>query len=391
MPSITRRAALIGAGATAASFVVSPALAAELGAESLTEGVENAVLESIAAGGAPGVQIGIAQRETMLVERGFGMANLETGTLMTGESILRIGSLTKQFTAAGAFKLSGRGLLDLDAPVSEVLPAFAEKPAFSARELIHHTAGLHDGDVAKPADPYAAPPTQVDLAGAIAAQEQLFDFNPGTAWLYSNANYIVLGALIEQVTGQSLPEAMRTLLFEPLGLSHTAFDSSGDIVSGRASAYVPIDAPEGGYRNGPLVEVAETGGAGAMRSTVGDLCRWHHALMSGEVLDRRGLDAMLAPGRLRDGRLSGDNRFSPDDANYGDTQYAGGLLVTGPSEPRRSILHYGYIYGFSALLQTWIDDGLTLAVLCNCDPGPALPFRGVRRAVVARYLDGTES
>lgn len=387
MTSITRRAALLGGAVTAASLAVSPSLAAEQGAEPHSDRVESAVLESIASGGTPGVQLGIARNGTMLVERGFGMANLETAAAMTGESVLRIGSLTKQFTAAATFKLAGQGLLDLDGPVSDILPAFAEKPAVSARELIHHTAGLHDGDVAKPSDPYAAPSAQLDLAGAIAAQEQLFDFDPGTAWLYSNANYIVLGALIEQVTGQNLPEAMRALLFEPLELSHTAFDSSGDIVPGRASAYVPSEAPEGGYRNGPLVEVAETGGAGAMRSTVGDLCRWHHALLSGEFLDRNCLDAMLAPGRLRDGRLSGEHRFSPDDANFGDTQYAGGLLVTGPSEPRRSILHYGYIYGFSALLQTWIDDGLTLAVLCNSDPGPALPFRGVRRAVVSQYLE----
>lgn len=388
MTSITRRAALFGGAATTASLALSPSLAVELEAELSTDRVESAVLESIANGGSPGVQIGIARHGVMLVERGFGMANLETGTAMTGESILRIGSLTKQFTAAGAFKLAGQGLLDLDAPVSDTLPAFDGKPAFSARELIHHTAGLHDGDIARTPDPYAAPPTQVDLASSIAAQGQLFDFEPGSAWLYSNANYIVLGALIEQVTGQSLPMAMQALLFEPVQLAHTAFDSSGDIVPGRASAYVAVEAPAGGYRNGPLVEVAETGGAGAMRSNVGDLCRWHHSLLSGIAIDRRCLAAMLAPGRLRDGRLSGENRFSPDDANYGDTQYAGGLLVTGSSEPRRSVLHYGYIYGFSALLQTWLDDGLTLAVLCNCDPGPALPFRQVRRAVIAHYLDG---
>lgn len=390
MAPITRRDAMLGGAAVAGSLAVRPLRAADAGdgvSGPVDDAVEAAVQESIAAGGAPGIQIGIARAGTMLAERGYGMANLETGTAMTGDSILRIGSLTKQFTAAAAIKLGSQGVLDLNASIGEVLEAFSAKPPVSALELIHHTAGLHEAEEGGPVHPDGAASTQIDLANAIAAQEALFDFAPGKAWLYSNSNYIVLGALIEQATGKPLAAAMHDLLFAPLALSHTALDSTGDVVPGRASGYSPSEASEGGYRNGPPVEVADSGGAGAMRSTVADLCRWHHELLAGQVLDRRGLETMLAPGRLRDGRLSGENRFSPDDASYGDTQYAGGLLVTGPSEARRTILHYGYFYGFSALLQTWLDDGLTLAVLCNCDPGPALPFRGVRRAVIARYLD----
>jgi len=81
--------------------------------------------------------------------------------------------------------------------------------------------------------------------------------------------------------------------------------------------------------------------------------------------------------------VSGANRFSPNDANYGDVNYACGLLVSGPSDPNPSILHYGFISGFSAALQTYLRDQVTFVALCNADPNPGLPFRDIRRAVVA--------
>jgi len=87
----------------------------------------------------------------------------------------------------------------------------------------------------------------------------------------------------------------------------------------------------------------------------------------------------MTPGRLRDGSLSGSKRFSPGDAVMGDTQYGMGLLLPPPVESHRSILHYGVIEGFVSCLETYVDMDLTLAVLCNADNGPGLPFRGIRK------------
>jgi D-alanyl-D-alanine carboxypeptidase len=95
---------------------------------------------------------------------------------------------------------------------------------------------------------------------------------------------------------------------------------------------------------------------------------------------------MMTPGRLRDGRLSGANRFSPQDASYGEVQYACGLLVSPPSDPQRTIIHYGAIDGFAAVLETYVDLGLTVAILCNGDMGPDLPFRSVRRLIKSELV-----
>jgi D-alanyl-D-alanine carboxypeptidase len=90
---------------------------------------------------------------------------------------------------------------------------------------------------------------------------------------------------------------------------------------------------------------------------------------------------MIEPGRLRNGALSGTNRFSADDKAMGEVQYAMGLLIPPPLQGRRTALHYGNINGFSACLETYIDQRITLAILCNADVNPGLPIRSVRKIV----------
>lgn len=358
------------------------------GAGSERDGIERAAAESIAQKAMPGIAVAVMKAGTPVYARGFGQANLETATPLTPDSVLRIGSLTKQFTAAAIIALAAQGKLDLHAPVSRYLPSFAPLAPFSVLEAMNQTAGLHSDESDEAASAAVAPKSQVALAGEIASQGKPFDFTPGTAWLYSNANYIVLGAVIEQVMAIPLADAMARLVFEPLALTHTAMDDAAVVVAGRASGYSVTDGNGPPFVNAAWLDPSQAGGAGAMRSTVGDLCNWHHLLLSGRLFGRAHLDLMLAPGRLRDGRLSSANRFSPDDAHYGDTEYACGLLVSGPSQPQPNILHYGAINGFCAVLQTWTRPRVTFACLCNADIGPAVPFRGVRQSVVERWVAG---
>jgi D-alanyl-D-alanine carboxypeptidase len=348
--------------------------------------VDAAARSALLSGACPGISVRICSREGLVLSKQYGLANLETGTPVSEESIFRVGSLTKQFTAALILKLAAQGKLRIDDPVARYLPFFDSRPAFSLRELLHHTAGLHsEEDGATAPMPQAEQPSQTDLAMQIIAQKKVFDFEPGTAWLYSNANYIVLGAVIESVTQMSLSRAGRELIFQPLALTRTAFDTAASVVEGRADGYAPIEGKAGSFSHAAYIEVSEAGGAGAMRSSAPDLCRWHEALFKGELFDAHYVDAMLAPGRLRDGRLSGSNRFRPEDQAYGEVQYAMGLLVSGPESKHRSAMHYGFINGFASLLETFVDSGITLVVLCNGDIGPDLPFRAIRRAV-SRYL-----
>lgn len=376
----SRRAILSAAAAGTVSATFSAPSHAQ--SSTLSAGIDAAVRIALDAGACPGIAVAIGRRGKALFVKDYGFANLETGTPVDSRSVFRIASLTKQFTAVAALKLAASGALNLDEAVQTYLPAFASAERFSVRELMIHTAGLSD-EAPAPAqvDPEGAT-SSLELAQEIAKQPKLFDFSPGTAWLYSNANYKVLGAVIEQVTGKPLATAMSELVTQPLGLKSLAFDSNSAVVSGRVSGYA---AAEGAarFKNADHIDITKVGAAGAMRGTAADLVRWHDLLLSGALLDKARVQELLTPGRLRDGRLSGANRFNPQDAGYGETQYALGLLVSPSAKFGPLVQHYGYIEGFSACLETYTDHGVTMAVLCNGEVGPNLPFRGIRRAIVA--------
>ena len=382
MPLTRRQFLQCGAAAMGAAGVGRAGVAvAEAG---LPDALRRIIDDAVAQGAAPGIQLAVWQRGTPLAAYAAGTANLETGTVASTNSIFRIGSLTKQFVAALAAVLAEQRKLDLDAQASRYLPSFAGKPVFTVRELIHHTAGLHSDEAG---EALAGPVTQLRLAEAIAAQATLFDFPPGTAWQYSNANYHVLGAIIEQVAGQPLAEVGRTLLFDRLSMTRTAFDHGGDIVPGRVAGYAFGEGDPPNLENAPCIDVVQAGGAGAMRGTADDLCRWHAALLDGRVVNAAGLRAMLAAGRLRDGRLASAHRAREEDAAMGATEYGFGLLLDRATRDASLIVqHNGFIAGYSAYLATHVPSRLTVACLCNADPNPGLPFRALRRAVFAEVL-----
>ena len=342
--------------------------------------IDAAATEALEAHACPGLQIAIAVAGEISVSRAYGVANIETRTAMTEHSVFRIASITKQFTAAALIKLAATGRVDLNAPVARYLPFMERLEAISPLELMHHTAGLHSDESGAPTR-YGAAASQIALAEEIAGQSEPFDFPPGTAWLYSNANYIMLGAIIEAVTNTPFSQAMDELVCAPLGLRSTNVDHTSDIVAHRVNGYTPAAGADGQFANAALLEISDAGGAGSMRSTAADLCRWHAGLLGGRLFGPSDIELMLAPGRLRDGRMSGANRFSAEDARYGDVQYACGLLVSPSSDAQRSILHYGYINGFACALQTYLEAQITMAVLCNGDVGPATPFRAIRQIV----------
>lgn len=124
-----------------------------------------------------------------------------------------------------------------------------------------------------------------------------------------------------------------------------------------------------------------------MRGTAEDLCRWHAALLDGRVVGDAALRAMLAPAKLRDGRLASAHRAREEDAAMGATEYGFGLLLDRATRDDSLIVqHNGFFYGFSAYLATHVQSRLTVACLCNADPNPGLPFRALRRAVFADVL-----
>lgn len=349
--------------------------------ESMLSDIADQAIKGMAS---PGIQISVWREGHPIaaISRGFG--NIETSLPASADTIFRAGSLTKQFTAALIAKLQEQGKLSVDDRLDRHLDFFQSKNAPTLLELIHHTAGVHDKQEST-IDP--ATLSQIDLARRISNQTELYDFPPGSAWLYSNANYILLGAVIESVTKLSLPQAANRLIFEPLGLKNTRFDTGAEIVRCRASGYSSSESDDVPFINAEYIPIEQTGGAGAIRSTSSDLCLWHQSLFSGKLVSSESLESMVAPAQLKDGRPATEGRFDPKDDNMGKTNYGYGLLLDFSTKERGLIaMHNGFVNGFSAYLATHLPSKLTVACMCNADPGPDLPFRRLRRTVFSRFL-----
>ena len=351
------------AGATAAT--VASGLAAPVSFAQATDwrtALTAAAQAPIDAGGTPGLQFAAWRGGDVVFSQGFGQANLETGTPLTPASVLRVGSVTKQFTAAVMLQLQQEGRLSLDDALVRYRPDIPRAQDLILRRMLNHTSGLGNytdrPDRAELMQAARADRTTAQNVAEVVAHQPFMAYEPGQGWAYSNSAYVLLGALIEQIDGRSLAEAMKARLFDPLGLADTALDEAARVVRHRASGYTPH--PGGGFDNAAYVSMTFPAGAGALRSTCDDLCRWSEALHGGRVLDADGLHQMLTPGRLIDGSMPLNRRGLARD-------YGLGLVVTERPRLGRVAMHDGDIMGFSAVVCRFLDTGLSVAVASNCD------------------------
>lgn len=332
--------------------------------------VEEIATAMVAERQTPGLALGIARAGEPPLIRGYGLANLEHGAPVHEETVFRIGSVTKQFTAAAILLLAEEGRLTLDDTLDHFFPDFPRAGEVTVRHLLQHTSGIsnytsRDGFMADTA------PLHHDEARMLAyltSADPVFDFDPGTSWSYSNSGYMLLDYIAGQVAGQTLAEFLQTRIFTPLGMTATAMDNTAEIVPDRAQGYdAAPDAPSR-FTNTTHLSLSVAAGAGAMRSTPGDLIIWMQALLGGEVLSAESLALMLEPARLDDGRLARTALADPPAALAG-MDYGLGIM-TGERGGRRFIGHGGSINGFNASLMHYPDEQTTIVLLVNTI-GPA--------------------
>ena len=374
--------ALVSLTASAPASAITHALPRSLEAR-----IDAAARQDVSSGHVAGVAIAVLRDGHQIFAKGYGRSNLELSTSVKTGTVFRIGSLTKQFTAAGVLLLAERGKLKIDDKLSLYLPNFPRANEVTLRDLLDHTSGIHnftEGPVIDKVSTSGA--TREQLIADIAGQSPLYDFDPGKGWWYSNSNYAVLGAVIEKVSGETWARFMKTQVFDTLGMTDTAADDARDVVSGRASGYTLVNGVPGKFRNADFTDMSVPYAAGALRSTVVDMARWNAGLFGGKLLKPESLKEMLAPGRLRDGAENqtaiawpGGKAFAPP-PGYVPGPYAFGLQHHS-EHGRRIIGHDGSIAGFDALMQNYVDNGLTIIVLTNTN-GAAHPLE----AKVAQIL-----
>ena len=342
-----RRVVTVGilAAATAAGWYLWPGRTEPRG---FGESIDAIVLEAMENGPISGVSVGVARGGRTIHARGYGWADLENRLPAAEETVYKVGSITKQFTAAAIMQLVEDGRVSLDAPITEYLQEFPEHDQeISIRALLNHTAGVRNfTTMERWWSIVGVEMTPEEMVGVFAGEP--LDFEPGTAFSYSNSGYILLGVLVERVNGQPYGGYLNEHLFVPLDLPDTSYCDDRALVRNRARGY---QLEDGDFANATHVSMSQAYAAGGICSNVGDLLRWLRLLSSGGVVRRQSYEQMVDPATLPGGQR---------------IEYGFGLAGAFVEEHRR-IAHLGGMMGFSSYLAYYPDDDLRIVVLTNTE------------------------
>ena len=282
----------------------------------------------------------VAQDGKVLVSRAYGFANLEWRIPNTPSTRFRLGSVTKQFTAASILLLEERGKLATGDLVKNHLPdAPAAWDQITLYHLLTHTSGIPSftGFPEYRTAKLVMTPTEKIVA---AFRDKPLEFAPGEKFNYSNSGYVLLGYLVEKISGQTYEQFVQENIFTPLGMKDSGLDSNRTVIPQRASGYSP--SPNGPV-NAEFIHMSIPHGAGALYSTTEDLLRWTQGLFGGKLLSPASLEKMKTP-------------FKNDYAFGLQARTVNGRLV---------IDHGGGIEGFNTMLAYYPATKLTVAVLGN--------------------------
>jgi len=332
---------------------LSPSLA-----PSVTANGREALVDALFSGAtaqSPGATVIVMKDGQTVYKKAYGTANLELGVPVAIDTRFRLASVTKQFTAAAILQLHDRGLLDVDSPIAKYLPDFPGGDKLTVYHLLTHTAGIPD------------------FISYEQAKQVPQEFAPGERMNYSNTGYVMLGLIIENISGKSYEAYLKENIFDPLGMKDSGYDHHETILRNRASGYL-FDPAGRTYVNAPFQEMKGVFAAGALYSTVEDMGRWDQALYGDRILKPESIARAFKPVTLTSGRR----------ANYGC-----GWMI---SQVRglREVGHGGDINGFNTYIARYPDQNFSVIVLSNVGmrpPGPLPTATDLARKVAEIYLD----
>ena len=317
--------------------------------------------DAYAAGG-PGAAVIVTENGKTVYAAGRGLADVERSIPITPATHFRLGSITKQFTAAAIVRLAEQGKLSLDDPLSKFLPAYpAPGASATVRQLLNHTGGMMSYTnlpgwmvEAKTGKAYSTEQLIAEFKDAPAP------FKPGEKWDYNNSGYVLLGAILEKVTGKSWDQAVGDLVTAPLKLATIRTGIDADGTPGMAVGYTDKD---GKAAIAQKIHMSVPHGAGALVGTVSDLATWGNALHGGKVVAPASYTAMTGTTTTADGNT----------APYGFG------LQRGDVRGRKQIGHGGGIFGFSTDSIYLPEEKIFVAVFANSDSPQSSPSTVARR------------
>lgn len=308
--------------------------------------------------GTPGMALLIAKDDEVLLRKAYGMADLEAGRPIRPEDNFVIASNTKQFTCIAIMMLAEKGLLDYDEPIERFFPDFPPyRKRVSIRHLMTHVSGIREyfEEGIWETIPQVAAADTKEMVGLIKGFGDLA-FEPETQYSYCNSAYVMLGSIVEQLSGMSFGKFVETQILDPVGMKQTFVP---DYMDNRPASLIEgyTRQEDGSFQKRDYDMVLVGYADGNMQSNVDDLYRWHKFLYMSEseaLLPRARLAQAFCENRLKDG---------------GRTGYGFGFFL-GDYKGHREIWHTGGTNGFISRCSRFADDGVTLVMLTNYEGLP---------------------
>ncbi|MEO7984225.1 MAG: serine hydrolase [Bacteroidota bacterium] len=281
----------------------------------------------------------VMQQNKPLLRKGYGLADQEWNIPNTAETKFRIGSVTKQFTAACILQLAEAGKLSLDDKLSKFYPDFPKGDSVTIHMLLNHTSGIAS---------YTSQPEFENVAMLSFSKDSMiaffknkpYNFSPGSAWLYNNSGYFLLGCILEKLSGQNYGDYLRQHIFDKLGMTNSGVDKTDSVLPLRARGY---SWEKKKIVNAGYISLNWPFSAGVLYSTLDDLYKWDRALYTASIISTASRQKMFTPGKR--------------DYGYG--------IIIDSLEGHPRTWHNGGIPGFSSNISRFVKDDICVIVLSN--------------------------
>lgn len=316
-------------------------------AQSFETKIDSLILKDFSDKNGPGGVFMVAHRGKITYQKAFGKANLELNVNLTTENVFQLGSITKQFTAIAILMLEEQGKLNVNDAVSKYVPDYPAGNSITLHHLLTHTSGIKDFTKIKTLSDIAqkemSPKMMVDFF-----KNEPVDFAPGEKFDYNNAGYVLLGYIIELVSGERYEDFIKKYIFDRVGMKHSYYASDRKVINNRAYGY---HKKEFGYVNKTVISFSVPFSSGSLMSTLGDMLKWQNALNQQLLINAKETNRAFGTYKLNNGEAF----------TYG----YGWHIKEINGIPIRA--HGGSIFGFKTMAVYIPSEDIYVIGLSNCD------------------------
>jgi len=297
----------------------------------------------------PGYSVIVARQGKIVYHDAIGLADVEHNIAIRPEHIFRIGSITKQFTAIAILQLIEQGKLKLEDDITDYIADYpSDDHKISIRHLLNHTSGIKSYTSLKSMDgehrKRDVTPTEI----IDTFKDEPVDFHPGDQYKYNNSGYILLGYIIEEITGRSYEDYIEEEFFDKLDMHDSYYGRTSEIITNRATGYMADNSGE--IVNAPYLSMTQPFASGSLIMTTADLLKWNEAVFNCVLVRKETLDLALAPTILNNGK---------------EIKYGFGWRFN-RLKGSYAYNHSGGINGFTSHASYFPEEDVFVAVLSNC-------------------------